>query len=109
MAVGHFYSLDLRGHPLVALTHNLLMIYETRLEEEHGVSNEAEDERRQQRVEQLNRSVRQAGRELSSLRLGVRRATQRSVKFVRWLRQALRENLAEGDAVPRLTSLYATL
>ena len=72
---------------LVALTHNLLLLYETRLEEEHGVSNEAEDERRQQRVEQLKRSARQAGRELSSLRLGVRRATQRSVKFVRWLRQ----------------------
>ena len=94
---------------LVALTHNLLLLYETRLEEEHGVKNEAEDERRQQRVEQLQKSARRAGRELSSLRLGARRATQRSLKFVRWLRQALRENLAEGDAVPRLTSLYATL
>ena len=94
---------------MVALTHNLMVIYEARLEEEHGVSNEAEDERRQQRVEQLKKSARRAGRELSSLRLDARRATQRSVKFVRWLRQALRENLAEGDAVPRLTSLYATL
>ena len=93
----------------VALTHNLLLLYETRLEENHGVSNEAEDERRQERVKQLEKSARQAGREISSLRLSARRATQRSVKFVRWLRQALRENLAEGDAVPRLTSLYATL
>ena len=90
---------------LVALTHNLLLLYETRLEKEHGVSNEAEDERRQQRVEQLKKSARRAGRELSSLRLRARRATQRAVKFVRWLRHALRENLAEGDAVPRLTAL----
>ena len=94
---------------LVALTHNLLLLYEGRLEEEHGVKNEAEEERRQQRVEQLKKSARRAGRELSSLRLSARRATQRSVKFVRWLRHALRENLAEDDAVPRLTSLYATL
>ena len=38
----------------------------------------------------------------------LRRATQRSVKFLRWLRQALRENLAEEVAVPRLDQLYAT-
>jgi len=31
------------------------------------------------------------------------------VKFLRWLRQALRENLAEAHAVPRLTQLYASL
>ena len=68
---------------LVALTHNLLLFYETRLEKNHGVSDEAEDERRQQRVKQLEKSARQAGRVISSLRLSARRATQRSVKFVR--------------------------
>ena len=36
-------------------------------------------------------------------------ATQRSVKFIRWLRQALRENLAEANALPRLTQIYASL
>jgi hypothetical protein len=30
------------------------------------------------------------------------------VKFLRWLRHALRENLAEATAVPRLTHLYAS-
>lgn len=46
---------------------------------------------------------------LTTLRQELRRATQRSVKFLRWLRQALQENLAEEAAVPRLAQLYATL
>lgn len=94
---------------LVAITHNLLLIYEGRLEREHGVSNQAEDRRRDKRTKALAKIARQAGREISSLLLEARRATQRSVKFVRWLRHALRENLAESAAVTRLASLYATL
>lgn len=94
---------------LVALTHNLLLIYEARLEREHGVSNDAEDQRRQERLRELKAVARQVERPLTTLRTTLRRATQRSVKFIRWLRQALRENIAEADAVPRLTQLYASL
>ena len=64
---------------LVALTHNLLLRYEARLEREHGVSNEAEDQRRQE----LQRETRQAGNPLTTLRTGLRRAMQRSVKLIR--------------------------
>ena len=91
-----------------ALTHNLLLLYEARLEAEHGVSKTAEDHRRQQRRQAAARLARQAGRLISSLRAGVQRATQRSVKFLRWLRYALRENLTEATAVPRLAHSYAT-
>jgi len=94
---------------LVALTHNLLLIYEARLEREHGVSNDAEDQRRQERLRELKAVARRTQRPLTTLRTGLRQATQRSVKFLRWLRQALRENLAEAHAVPRLTQLYASL
>ena len=94
---------------LVALTHNLLLRYEARLEREHGVSNEAEDQRRQARHQALKQATRQAGSPLTTLRTGLRRATQRSVKFIRWLRQALREKLTEEAALPRLTLLYASL
>ena len=94
---------------LVALTHNLLLIYEARLEREHGVNNDAEDQRRQERCRETKQAARRTGRPLTTLRTGLRRATQRSVKFIRWLRQALRENLTEADAVPRLTHLYASL
>ena len=94
---------------LVALTHNLLLRYEARLEREHDVSNEAEDQRRQARHQELKQASRRAGSQLTTLRTGLRRATQRSVKFIRWLRHALRENLTEADALPRLTHLYASL
>jgi hypothetical protein len=94
---------------LVAITHNLMLMYEQRIEEEHGVSNSSEDERRGQRVRELRRVSRRTGRAASSLILGARRATQRSVKFVRWLRHALREKLAESVAVTRLAQLYASM
>ena len=94
---------------LVALPHNLLLLYEARLEREHGVTNTAEDERRQERKREAGRAARHAGRVLSPLLGRAQRATQRSVKFIRWLRQGLRENLAEACAVPRLTQLYASL
>lgn len=93
----------------VALAHNLLLHYETRLENEHGLRNAAEDQRRARRLETLEQTARAAGRDVSTLRLGARRATQRSVKFLRWLRHALREHLAEAAALPRLAILYAAL
>ena len=46
---------------------------------------------------------------MSSLLLRARTTTQRSVKFIRWLRHAIREKLAESTAVPRLRLLYAQL
>ena len=94
---------------LGALTHNRLLSYAARLEREHGVRNAAEDQRRQERHRELKQAARQTGSPLTTLRTGLRRATQRSVKFLRWLRHARRENLAEAAAVPRLTQLYASL
>ena len=94
---------------LVAITHNLMLIYECRLELEQGVSNVAEDQRRALRTTGMVKLARKGRRPPSSLLAGVRRATQRSVKFIRWLRHAVRENLTEAVAVPRLVTLYATL
>ncbi len=94
---------------LVTLTHNLLLLYEDRLETEHGAGNMAEDWRRGQRAEEAGVKCATAGKPLSPLVLGMKRATQRSVKFIRWLRHAIREKLAETIAVPRLRQLYATL
>ncbi len=93
----------------VALTHNLLLLYEARLQREHGVENLAEDQRRQLRQQELREYLEATGREVSSLVICARRATQRSVKFLRWLRHALHERLAEQAAVCRLKTLYASL
>ena len=93
----------------VAIAHNLLLLYENRLEREHGVTNVAEDQRRAKRQTDLQEKAQSASRKIPSLLLSPRPATQRSLKFVRWLRHAIRENLAEATAVPRLAMLYATL
>lgn len=91
------------------LTHNLLLLYEGALEKRHGVENQAEDKRRSQRTTQTVHAATQKRIRLPSLLLPARRATQRSVKFIRWLRQCLRDQLAEAPAVLRLKLLYATL
>lgn len=94
---------------MIAITHNLMLFYEHRLEKDHGVTNTAEDERREKRATETARVSDTLGRPVSALLLITRRATQRSVKFVRWLRHAIREDLAEAVAAPRLATLYATL
>ena len=71
---------------LVAITHNLLVRYEQELEREHGVTNEAEDRRRAKRMVAAGQACEKAGTPLTSLVRCAQRATQRSVKFVRWLR-----------------------
>ena len=94
---------------LVAITHNLLLIYEQTLETKHGVINQAEDQRRAKRTETAANKCEEAGQPLSALVLRARRATQRSVKFVRWIRPSIRDQAAEAVAVLRLKVLYATL
>lgn len=93
----------------LVLTHNLLLLYEHALEQRHGVENQAEDERRAKRTTQAVATATRKRTRLPSLVVAARRATQRSVKFIRWLRQSLRDQLAEATAVLRLKLLYANL
>jgi Transposase DDE domain len=94
---------------LIAITHNLLLCYETALESRHGVQNQAEDHRRRQRVVSAAQECARIGWPLPELVLRTRRATQRSVKLIRWMRHAIREGRTEAAAVPHLRSLYATM
>ncbi len=91
----------------ITLTHNLLLLYEQELERRHGVSNQAEDRRRSQRAERAGQECAQKETPMSALVLQARRATQRSVKFIRWLRQSLRDHAAETTAILRLKAFYA--
>ena len=93
----------------ITLTHNLMVIYEDLLEREQGVINKAEDARRTQRAASLESRAEDRGLEVSSLLLAVRKATQRPVKFVRWLAASIAQNLAEAAAVPRLIASYQRL
>lgn len=93
---------------LIAITHNLLLCYEQDLEARHDVRNTAEDQRRGKRIEAAE-GLAPAGWPILPLLVAARRATQRSVKFIRWLRHAIREQLAEAAAVGQLRRLYALL
>ena len=93
----------------LALTHNLLLLYERALEIRHHIQNLAEDRRRAVRMAKAAAACAQADQALSTLVLQARRATQRSVKFIRWLRHSLRDRLAEATAAARLKLLYANL
>jgi hypothetical protein len=94
---------------MITITHNLLLAYEQDLEARHDADNTAEDQRRSERIEWLRAAGAGRGLPIASLLLELRRASQRSVKFIRWLRQALRDRLTEAVAVARLKALYATL
>ena len=93
---------------LLTITHNLLLLYEQALAERHQVQNRAEDQRRRERKKEQQQIARKKGQPLSTLVVRALSATQRSVKFIRWLREALRYQLAETTAVLRLKHLYAT-
>jgi hypothetical protein len=94
---------------LITITHNLLLLYEQDLEKRHGIRNEAEDKRRQQRSQTAANACARAGKPLSTLVSQARTTTQRSVKFIRWVRQSLRDHVAEAVALLRLQAFYAAL
>jgi len=94
---------------MIALTHNLLLGYEQDLERRHELNNTAEDQRRSRRREAVEQACARMNWPISSLAVQARRTTQRSVKFIRWLRQAIRDRRAEAAAVTRLRALYAVL
>lgn len=93
----------------LTITHNLLLLYGQALETRHDVQNHAEDQRRRQRMRESRKLARRNGQPFPTLVGLALRATQPSVKFIRWLREALRFRLAETTAVLRLKHLYANL
>lgn len=94
---------------LTALTHNLLVLMEGNLEKSTGLTNEAEDCRREERrLESRRRAVR-AGRQMPRLLNRAKRAAVLSVKFIRWLRGCLKTGATAAVALPLLQASYARL
>jgi hypothetical protein len=93
----------------LCLAHNLLVIYEQYLETSHGIRNEAEIKRRAQRLESLNESLARRSEILpQNVRL-IQRLTQRSVKFIRWIRCYLFSGTPYRQALVDLRNTYAVL
>ena len=72
----------------LCLTHNLTVLHDQTLEDA-GIQNTAEVKRRAKRLATLTVSAAAAGRIIPCIIAGFQRLTQRSVKFIRWLRQKI--------------------
>ena len=90
----------------VCLTHNLMLIFEDRLKKE-GIDNTIENKRRKKRLE-IALTLAQVKKEALPIFLTTpKRPTQRSVKFIRWLRNNLFMNTSWRDAMVSLERIYA--
>ena len=93
----------------VCLVHNLLLIYENKLAQQEDIRNVAEERRRASRLAELEAGVTSHGRKLNLVYKLVQRITQRSVKFIRWLRRVLLLNTGPQLAYDRLRESYREL
>jgi hypothetical protein len=91
------------------LAHNLMLLFEEQVEEDHQVRNEAEEKRRRQRFQEVEKAAGSAGRKISSVYYRIWRMTKRSLKFIRTLRQFLLRQEPLERLVAQLQLLYATL
>jgi len=88
---------------------NLIRLVEERLQQEHGLVNQVEEERKGKERQKIKEKANAQGRAVSTLLLNACQATQRSVKFIRWLRGGLRKSVTAAAALPRLVALYAEI
>ena len=87
------------------LCHNLMLILEHKIEREEGIYEEKSRHKMKQRVQQEIRQARDAGRPENPLPVKVHRATQRSLQFIRWLRDGIALQTSWRRAVTQIGPL----
>jgi hypothetical protein len=90
----------------VCMAHNLMLILEGCIEKE-GIRNGIENNRRNKRLENILASCKTGNKKLPDFLIQPKRATQRSVKFIRWLRNHLFMNTSWREALGPLQRIYA--
>lgn len=93
----------------LCLAHNLLVLLEAQALVPAGVTNQAEDKRRHQRLEKIKTRLHQAGLKLPQLVETLLQCTQISVKLIRWLRAHFFAPTSWQVALDALRALYAKL
>ena len=91
----------------ICLTHNLMVLQELHLRTEEGVSNTCEIKRKAQRLEQHRERLAAKNEVLPVLQEAFQRLTQRSVKYLRWLRAYLFVEAPWAAVVLALRDSYA--
>ena len=74
-----------------------------------GLRNTAEEKRRKKVLTKRTARVEKAGRKMPFIISGFQRLTQRTVKFIRWLRRFLWQTRPLDDLLLILKKRYATL
>jgi hypothetical protein len=93
---------------LLCLTHNLMTLMEEQIFRQAGIRNEAEIKRKAKTLAKRDeQSKRNGGGGLSVLQKCIQRLTQRTVKFIRWLKNHLDSRLSWARALARLAKIYA--
>jgi len=91
---------------MIAMTHNLLLLLERQLEEDHAITNQPEDRRRSKRIKKAIVQARERSRSFAPLVLELMaRKTQRVLKFVRWTRNNLLSSDPLGHLLARLRAV----
>ena len=94
---------------LLCLTHNLMTLMEEQIFRETGIRNEAETKRKAQTLANRDEDSKRKGLGgLTDLQKAIQRLTQRTVKFIRWLKNHLDTTRTWTQALARLDKIYAT-
>ena len=93
----------------ICLAHNLMVIQEHRLKTEDDVTNTSEIKRKARRLEDEIGRLAEKSEILPVLLQDFQRLTQRSVKYVRWLRAYLFTDAPWQDMVAALRQSYAVI
>lgn len=92
---------------LLCLAHNLMTLMEETIFQRTGVRNHAELKRRdKKRTTRTVEALEKSGGEIPHLQHAVERLTQRTVKFIRWLKNHLDLACAWGAAIAKLNQIY---
>ena len=93
---------------MLCLLHNLMVLFEAELTKT-GITNQAEEKRREKVLTKRTERMEKAGRKMPLIIAGFQRLTQRTVKFIRWLRSFFWQNRPLDELRLILKKRYAAL
>jgi hypothetical protein len=92
----------LQAH-VIALAHNLMLLFEAKVEREHGIRDEKVEKKYNKALQDRAQEAREKGRRLPRMiKLLRTRATQLSCQFIRWLRNHLTSKASYEQSLPAL-------
>jgi len=89
----------------VCLSHNLLLLFENHMEHTEGLYDEVEVKKQAGRIKARPGVIVQAAKNF--INSALTRATQRTQRFIRWVRVRLYQDIPWGESVARLREIWS--